>query len=41
MHLNPLFDEQYYDRLRERARKGFPGALLVPDETVIDLAGSV
>ena len=33
MHLNPLFDEQYYDRLRAQARRRFPGALLVPDET--------
>ena len=41
MHLNPLFDEQYYGRLRERGRRTFPDTLLVPDETVIDLAGLV
>jgi len=41
MHLNPLFDEQYYGRLRDRARRGFADTLLVPDETAIDLTGPV
>ncbi|MBN2204680.1 MAG: MBL fold metallo-hydrolase [Thermoleophilia bacterium] len=38
MHLNPLFGEEYYGRMRDRARRGFADTLLVPDETEIDLA---
>lgn len=38
MHLNPLFDEQYYARLRDRARRRFADTLVVPDETVVELA---
>jgi ribonuclease BN (tRNA processing enzyme) len=38
-HMNPLYDELYYDRLLQEVRRGFPGALLLPDEAVLDLSG--
>ncbi len=40
MHLNPLFDEPYYDRMLERARRHFDAAILLPDEAAIQLPGS-
>jgi ribonuclease BN (tRNA processing enzyme) len=39
MHLNPLFDEPYYDHMLARARRSFDAALLLPDEAALQLPG--
>ena len=41
MHLNPLHDEAYYERLATAARAEFIGTELHPDGTVLDTGGSV
>jgi ribonuclease BN (tRNA processing enzyme) len=38
MHLNPVYDEAYYERMLETARRRFDGALLLPDETTVELS---
>lgn len=41
MHLNPLYDEDYYAGLVETARATMPETDCVPDETVLDLRAPV
>jgi ribonuclease BN (tRNA processing enzyme) len=38
MHLNPAYDEAYYERMLDTARTRFAGALLLPDEATIALS---
>jgi ribonuclease BN (tRNA processing enzyme) len=39
MHLNPAYDESYYDRMLRQAREGFDATLLLADEAVLRLSG--
>jgi len=41
MHLNPLHDEEYYERLAAAARTEFAGTELRPDGTVLDTGAAV